>query len=349
MIDLSADFTILVVAIGIVLAFDLINGFHDAANSIATVVSTHVLRPGTAVLWAAFFNMLAMFIFPPKVADTVSKIIKIEVSDFIYIYVVLFGVLSAFFWNILTWWLGLPISSSHALIGGVAGAGIAHAGWQALHWETFLVIVAFIVISPLIGFILGSSLMLSIYWLFRRWRPMAVDRLFRKGQLLSAAMYSIGHGANDAQKMMGIIMALLLAGGQIGPHVTLSFWEPRTSWIIFSCQLAMGLGTALGGWRIVRTMGMKITKLDPVGGFSAETGGACTLFVASYLGIPVSTTHTIVGSIIGVGSISHKLSNIRWNTAGRIVWAWILTIPLTATLAAIFYWIGKASFLSLSP
>lgn len=339
---MTIAFGILIVAIVIVLIFDLINGFHDAANSIATVVSTQVLGPGVAVLWAAFFNFIAMFIFTPRVADTISKIIKIGLSDFLYLYVVLIGVLSAIFWSLLTWWFGLPISSSHALIGGVAGAGVAHGGWDVIEWEKFNLTVAFIVIAPIIGLILGSFFMFAIYWIFRRWRPAAVDRLFRKGQLLSAALYSIGHGTNDAQKMMGIIMALLLAAGQIGPEIPLSLEEPRTSWIIIACHAAMGLGTALGGWRIVKTMGMKITKLEPVGGFCAETGGASTLFFVSYFGIPVSTTHTIVGSIVGVGLMSHKLSNVRWYIAEKIVWAWILTIPLTAGLAAIMFRVGLA-------
>lgn len=331
------EWLILVVAIGTVLLFDLINGFHDAANSIATVISTQVLRPVPAVLWAAFFNFIAMFVFAPKVADTVSKIVRIEYSDFLYLYVVFVGVLSAIIWSLLTWWLGLPISSSHALIGGIAGAGVSHAGWHALEWDILLVTIAFIVIAPLIGFILGTLFMLAVYWVFQHWRPAMIDHVFRRGQLLSAALYSIGHGANDAQKMMGVIMAMLLAAGQIAPDVPLALWNSRTAWIILSCQAAMGLGTALGGWRIVKTMGMKITKLEPVGGFCAETGGACTLFLSSFLGIPVSTTHTIVGSIVGVGAMSHKLSNIRWNMAGRIVWAWILTIPLTACLAAILF------------
>lgn len=324
---------VLILAIAIVLIFDLINGFHDAANSIATVVSTQVLRPGVAVLWAAFFNIIAMFFFPPKVADTIAKIIHIGYSDIFYLYVVLIGVSSAIFWSLLTWWLGLPISSSHALIGGVAGAGISHAGWEVLNWEPFLITVAFIVLAPILGFILGSFFMLAIYWIFQHCRPSFVDGFFRKGQLISAALYSIGHGANDAQKMMGVIMAMLLAAGFLSPDTPLSLTDSRTSWIIIACQTAMGVGTALGGWRIVKTMGMRITKLEPVGGFSAETGGACTLFFASFLGIPVSTTHTIVGSIVGVGSMSHKLSNIRWNMAGRIVWAWVLTIPLTGFFA----------------
>lgn len=334
---MSADFGILIFAIIVVLLFDLINGFHDAANSVATIISTQVLRPSSAVLWAAFFNFIAMFFFTPKVADTISKIIRIEFSDFLYVYIVLCGVLSALFWGLITWWLGLPISSSHALIGGIAGAGIVHAGWQALEWDLFLITILFIVFSPLIGFLLGALFMLGIYWLFRKCRPAIIDHLFRKGQLFSAALYSLGHGANDAQKMMGIILALLIAAGYIHPTTSLSLWNRETAWIIFSCQAAMALGTALGGWRIVKTMGMKITKLEPVGGFCAETGGALTLFFAAYFGIPVSTTHTIVGSILGVGSISHKLSNIRWNIAGRIIWAWILTIPFTAGIAALFF------------
>lgn len=335
---MTTEFAILIFAIVIVLCFDLINGFHDAANSIATVISTQVLHPSSAVLWAAFFNFIAMFFFPPKVADTVSKIIKIGFSDFFYIYVVMSGVISALFWGILTWWLGLPISSSHALIGGIAGAGVTHAGWQALELDLFFLTVAFIFLAPLIGFILGSLFMLAMYWLFRKWRPGTVDRFFRRGQLVSAALYSLGHGANDAQKMMGIILALLIAAGQITPNTSLSLWNPQTAWIIFSCQAAMAVGTALGGWRIVKTMGMKITKLEPIGGFCAESGGALTLFFASYFGIPVSTTHTIVGSIVGVGSMNHKVSAVRWNVAGRIVWAWILTIPLTAGLAALLFY-----------
>lgn len=341
---ISGDVAVIALGIVIVLAYDLINGFHDAANSIATVVSTHVLHPATAVVWAAFFNLIAMFIFSPRVAETVSKIVKIGLSDSIYIYVVLIGVLSAMVWSLLTWWIGLPISSSHALIGGVVGAGVAHAGWQVIEWDKFFVIVSFIVLSPLLGFILGACLMFSIYWLFRKWRPVSVDTLFRKGQLLSAAMYSIGHGANDAQKMMGMILALLVAAGRIHPDTPLSLWNSQTAWIILSCQSAMALGTALGGWRIVKTMGMKITKLKPVGGFCAESGGAFALFLASYLGIPVSTTHTIVGAIIGVGATNHKISNIRWNIARQIVWAWVLTIPLTAGLAALLFWTGKYWF-----
>lgn len=337
---MAFQFGLLYVAIIVVLLFDVLNGFHDAANSIATVVSTRVLGPVVAVLWAAFFNFIAMFIFPPHVADTIAKIIKIGFSDILYLYVVLIGVSSAIFWSIMTWWLGLPISSSHALIGGLAGAGVAHGGWGVLEIEKISITIAFIVIAPLIGFILGALLMIALYWIFRHWRPGDVDNVFRKGQLISAALYSLGHGANDAQKMMGIILALLIATGRISSNHSLSLSDPQTAWIIVVCHAAMGLGTALGGWRIVKTMGMKVTKLKPIGGFSAETAGAATLFFVSYFGIPVSTTHTIVGSIVGVGSVSHKFSNIRWSIAGQIIWAWILTIPLTAGLAALLFNLG---------
>lgn len=328
---------VLIFAIAVVFIFDLINGFHDAANSIATVVSTQVLRPWHAVIWAAFFNVIAMFIFTPKVADTISKIVKIVFSEYLYLYVVLTGVSAGIIWNLITWWFGLPTSSSHALIGGVAGAGIAYGGWDVLEWNLITLTMAFIVIAPIMGFILGSSFMLGTYWIFQKWRPTIVDRFFRRGQLVSAALYSIGHGANDAQKMMGIIVAMLIATGKLTSDIPLSLTHPQTAWIIISCHLAMGIGTALGGWRIVKTMGMKITKLEPVGGFCAESGAACTLFGVSYLGIPVSTTHTIVGSIIGVGTVSHKLTNVRWNIAKKIVWAWVLTIPMTAGLAWVLF------------
>lgn len=334
---MEVEWSILFFAIAIVLSFDFINGFHDAANSIATIISTQVLRPGVAVLWAAFFNFIAMFLFPTNVAETISKILKIGMSDFFYFYVVLTGVSSAIFWSLLTWWYALPISSSHALIGGLAGAGLAHAGLHALDWNKFFVIFSFIFIAPLIGFFLGALFMLAVSWVFCHWKPYTIDKLFRRGQLLSAGLYSIGHGANDAQKMMGVIMALLLASGRIQPGATLSLWNLETSWIIVSCHLALAAGTMFGGWRIVKTMAMKITKLKPVGGFCAESAGALTLFFASYFGIPVSTTHTIVGSIVGVGSMSHKLSNIRWNIAKNILWAWILTIPITALFASLLF------------
>jgi PiT family inorganic phosphate transporter len=324
----------LVIAIVIVaLLFDVINGFHDAANSIATVVSTRVLSPRVAVWWAAFFNFIAMLIFAPKVADTISKIVKINPADPTYVYVVLAGLIGAIVWDLLTWWWGLPTSSSHALIGGALGAGIAHAGWDAIRYDKIWPTVKWIPVAPLLGLVVGFILMLLVYWSFRRWTPGGVDRLFRKGQLVSAALYSLGHGGNDAQKTMGIIVALLVAGGLMSPDTQLSLTNPSTMWIILSCHAAMGIGTALGGWRIVKTMGMKITKLKPVGGFCAETAGAATLFTATALGIPVSTTHTITGAIVGVGSTT-KLSAIKWGVAGRIVWAWFLTIPAAALVAA---------------
>jgi len=317
----------------IAIAFDVINGFHDAANSIATVVSTRVLTPRIAVLWAAFFNFVAMFIFAPKVADTISKIVKIRSDDNMFVLVVLAGLVGAIVWDLLTWWWGLPTSSSHALIGGFGGAGVAYGGWALLRWDKLLHTIRFIVLAPLIGMVIGFALMLAVYWIFRRWRPFNIDRLFRRGQLFSAALYSLGHGGNDAQKTMGIIMAVLIAGGQMAPNTTLSLTDPKTLWIILACHLAMGIGTAFGGWRIVKTMGMKITKLKPVGGFCAETAGAITLFLATYGGIPVSTTHTITGSIIGVGA-TRTLSGIKWGVATRIVWAWLLTIPASALVAA---------------
>lgn len=338
---MDLPFVLVIFTVSIALIFDFVNGFHDAANSIATVVSTRVLNPRLAVLWASFFNFVAMFLFVPRVAETISQIVKIETSDLNYIYVVLFGLISAIIWNLLTWWWKLPTSSSHALIGGYAGAGAAYAGWHALRWDKLIEILVFIVISPLLGFVLGFGLLILLYYLFSSSKPAFINNNFRRGQLFSAALYSIGHGANDAQKTMGIIMALLLAAGYISAETQLSIFHPQTSWIVFSCQIAMALGTALGGWRIVKTMGMKITKLKPIGGFCAETGGALTLFFVSYLGIPVSTTHTITGAIMGVGTVANRLSGVRWGVALRIVWAWILTIPLTAALAALLWFMMK--------
>lgn len=328
---------LVITTILIALIFDLVNGFHDAANSIATVVSTRVLKPSFAVLWAAFFNFAAMFIFAPRVAETISEIVKINISDLNYVYVVLFGLLSAVFWNLLTWWLKLPTSSSHALIGGYIGAGISYAGWDVLEWNKLIEILIFIVLAPIMGYILGFCFLWLLFWLLRYAKPAPVNDFFKKGQLISAALYSIGHGANDAQKTMGIILALLFAAGYISKETPLSLFNPQTSWIILSCQLAMALGTAFGGWRIVKTMGMKITKLKPVGGFCAEASGALTLFFVSYLGIPVSTTHTITGSIMGVGTVANRLSGVKWGVAKRIIWAWLLTIPSTALLSA-FLW-----------
>jgi PiT family inorganic phosphate transporter len=329
---------VVIATVILALAFDVINGFHDAANSIATVVSTRVLRPGQAVVWAAFFNFAAMLIFAPKVADTVSKIVHIKASDPMYVFVVLSGLVGAIVWDLLTWWWGLPTSSSHAILGGFAGAGVAHAGLGVLRWDKLMVAIEFIPLAPVLGMLSGSVLMLTVYWVFRRFRPGAVDRLFRRGQLVSAALYSLGHGGNDAQKTMGVIVALLVASGAMSPDVELSLTNPKTLWIILSCHLAMGVGTLLGGWRIVKTMGMSLTQLKPVGGFCAETAGAFTLFLATHSGIPVSTTHTITGSIVGVGAMT-RFSAVRWGVAARIVWAWVLTIPAAGLVSALCFWV----------
>ncbi|MBX7259467.1 MAG: inorganic phosphate transporter [Candidatus Hydrogenedentes bacterium] len=328
---------LVILTVIVALAFDVINGFHDSANSIATVVSTRVLSPRAAVIWAAFFNFVAMFVFAPRVADTVSKIVHIDASDPAYMYVVLTGLLGAIVWDLMTWWWGLPTSSSHALIGGLVGAGIAHKGVDVIQWSKVMATVEYIPLAPLFGMILGFAFMVIVYWMFRRWRPISVDNLFRRGQLVSAALYSLGHGGNDAQKTMGVIVALLVAAGYFTPDVQLSLLDWHTSWIILSCQIAMSVGTAFGGWRIVKTMGMRITKLKPVGGFCAETAGAATLFIATHLGIPVSTTHTITGAIVGVGSTT-KFSTIRWGVARRIIWAWVFTIPFSALVAALCFW-----------
>jgi inorganic phosphate transporter, PiT family len=328
--------SLVILTVAVALLFDLINGFHDAANSIATVVSTRVLSPRLAVWWAAFFNFTAMFVFAPRVADTIAKILIIDANDPAYVYVVLTGLMSAVAWDLLTWWRGLPTSSSHALIGGIVGAGIAHRGFSQVRWEKVLTTVGYIPLAPLMGLVLGFGFMVAVFWLFRRKGPAAVDHIFRRGQLLSAALYSLGYGGNDAQKTMGIIVALLIAAGYFQDDVQLSLTNGKTLWIILSCQLAMSIGTALGGWRIVKTMGMKITKLKPVGGFCAETAGAVTLFIATHFGIPVSTTHTITGAIVGVGS-TNKFSTIKWGIARRIVWAWIMTIPLSALMGASFF------------
>jgi inorganic phosphate transporter, PiT family len=314
------------------LAFDFMNGFHDAANSIATVVSTGVLKPQQAVLFAAFFNVLAIAVFQLKVASTVGKgIVEPGVVD----HVVVFGALvGAIAWNVITWWYGIPSSSSHALIGGIVGAVMAKAGAGALIGAGIWKAVIFIVVSPLLGFTLGSVLMVLVAWLFRRRSPLRVDSWFRRLQLVSAGLYSLGHGGNDAQKTIGIIWLLLIASG----HVAVSDKLPP-GWVIWSCYIAIGLGTLFGGWRIVKTMGQRITKLKPVGGFCAETGGAMTLFLATGLGIPVSTTHTITGAIVGVGS-TQRASAVRWGVAGNIVWAWVFTIPASALMAALAYGVG---------
>jgi PiT family inorganic phosphate transporter len=337
---LSWTLVLVVITVAIALIFDVINGFHDSANSIATVVSTRVLSPRIAVFWAAFFNFAAMFIFMPRVADTIAKIVIIDASDPAYVYVVLTGLIGAIIWDLITWVLGLPTSSTHALIGAVVGAGFAHRGVSVIRWNTVLATVEYIPIAPLIGLALGFILMVIVYWIFRRWRPASVDSLFRRGQLFSAALYSLGHGGNDAQKTMGIIVALLIAAGYFSPDTHLSLTDWRTAWIILSCNIAMALGTAFGGWRIVKTMGMKITKLKPVGGFCAETAGAMTLFAVTHMGIPVSTTHTITGAIVGVGSTT-KFSTIKWGIAANIVWAWVLTIPCSAVMSAAMFYVVK--------
>jgi PiT family inorganic phosphate transporter len=334
---------LVVLTIIVALIFDVINGFHDAANSIATVVSTRVLSPKWAVLWAAFFNFVAMFIFAPKVADTISKIVIIPQGEAVYIHVVLAGLIGAIVWDLLTWWWGLPTSSSHALIGGFVGAGMAFGGFSRIHWDKVGNIVMFIPLAPLIGFVIALLNIVLISWIFRRWHPATIDFLFRKGQLVSAALYSLGHGGNDAQKTMGIIVALLVAAGTFSKDTQLSLLDMKTAWIILACHAAMAIGTAFGGWRIVKTMGMKITKLKPVGGFCAETAGAATLFIATHAGIPVSTTHTITGSIIGVGS-TMNFSGVKWGVAMRIVWAWIFTIPCSAIVSAVCFYCLKWLF-----
>ena len=327
-----------VVALLVVLAlmFDFMNGFHDAANSIATVVSTGVLKPAQAVLFAAFFNFVAIFIFHLSVAATVGKgIVQPGIVD---THVVFGALLGAITWNVNTWYYGIPSSSSHALIGGISGAVIAKAGTSALVAAGILKTVAFIFVSPLLGFTLGSLMMVAVAWIFRSFRPSRVDKWFRRLQLVSAGAYSLGHGGNDAQKTIGIIWMLLLATGYASAED-----KSPPSWAIVSCYMAIGLGTMFGGWRIVKTMGQKITKLKPVGGFCAETGGAMTLFLATALGIPVSTTHTITGAIVGVGS-TQRASAVRWGVAGGIVWAWILTIPASAFVAGVAYWISLQLF-----
>jgi len=313
--------------IAVALFFDYTNGFHDAANSIATVVSTRVLSPRIAVFWAAFFNFVAFLIFGTHVANTVGKTVDPKaVSDA----VVFAGLLGAIIWNLITWWLGLPTSSSHSLIGGFAGAGIAKAGFHVLNAESIKKTTIFIVISPGVGLVLGFVVMLAMLWIFRKTRPSKVDGGFRKMQLVSAAAYSLGHGGNDAQKTMGVIAALLVGANymKLKPNGDL----PIVLWIVLAAHTAIALGTLSGGWRIVKTLGTKITKLKPVGGFSAETAAATSLFLATHYGIPVSTTHTITGAIVGVGS-TRRLTAVRWGVARRIVWAWIVTIPAAALMA----------------
>jgi inorganic phosphate transporter, PiT family len=333
--DGTLSFSALVALIFVALAFDFLNGLHDAANSIATVVSTRVLPPQYAVIWAAFFNFIAFLFFGLHVAQTVGTgIVAAEVVDAAVIFGALMG---AICWNLLTWWLGIPSSSSHALIGGLAGAGLMKAGLTAIVWSGLGVTAAAIVLSPLLGFLLALLLVLIVSWAFVRSTPSAVDNTFRTLQLVSAALYSLGHGGNDAQKTMGIIAVLLYSQGFLGAAFYVPFW------VILTCQAAMGLGTLFGGWRIVHTMGSKITRLHPVQGFCAEAGGAITLFLATYLGIPVSTTHTITGAIIGVGA-ARKVAAVRWNVASNVVFAWIVTLPATALFGSVFYELGNLVF-----
>ncbi len=328
--DLQVPLVTLAVLVGLALVFDFMNGFHDAANSIATVVSTGVLRPYQAVAWAAFFNFVALFIFHLKVAAMVGKGIVDPVA--VDHYVIFGALIGAIAWNLITWYYGIPSSSSHALIGGLIGATVAKAGFDPLLAPGILKTAAFIFISPLLGLTLGALIMIAVSWLCLRAAPRKMDRWFRRLQLASSAMYSIGHGSNDAQKTMGIIWLLLISAG-------MTTREHLPAWVIVSCYVAIALGTMFGGWRIVKTMGQKITKLRPVGGFAAETGGAMTLFLASSLGIPVSTTHTITGAIVGVGA-AQRTRAVRWGVAGNIVVAWIITMPAAAGMAAAAYWLG---------
>ena len=324
---MAPDTALIVFIILVALAFDFLNGFHDAANSIATVVSTRVLSPQTAVVWAAFFNFVAAFVLGTHVAKTVGSgmiDLKIVTNE-----VVLAGLLGAIFWNLITWYYGLPVSSSHALIGGYAGAAVAKAGFSSIIFSGWVKTLQFIVLAPLIGAGLGFGLMIAVTWMFRHWHPFRLDRLFRRLQLVSAGLYSLGHGGNDAQKTMGIITGLLVASGRLT-----KFEVPL--WVILISHAAIAFGTMFGGWRIVKTMGSKITKLQPFGGFCAETSGAITLVGATLYGIPVSTTHTITGAIVGVGA-TRRFSAVKWGVAGRIVWAWVLTIPLSAAVAALSY------------
>ena len=327
---------VVIVLVFLALAFDFMNGFHDAANSIATVVSTGVLRPAQAVMFAAAFNFIAIFVFHLSVAATVGK--GIVMPGVVDTHVVFGALTGAITWNVVTWYYGIPSSSSHALIGGIVGAVLAKAGAGALIATGILRTVAFIFVSPMLGFLLGSLMMLVVAWTCRRVTPSRVDKWFRRLQLVSAGAYSLGHGGNDAQKTIGIIWMLLIATGYASSNDA-----APPNWTIISCYVAIAMGTMFGGWRIVKTMGQRITKLKPVGGFCAETGGAITLFLATALGIPVSTTHTITGAIVGVGS-TQRASAVRWGVAGNIIWAWVLTIPASAFVAGVAYWVSLSLY-----
>ncbi len=336
MTSVQVGLWVVVLLVVLALAFDFMNGFHDAANSIATVVSTGVLKPGQAVLFAAIFNFIAIFIFQFSVAATIGK--GLAQPGVVDVHVVFGALVGAISWNFITWYYGIPSSSSHALIGGIVGAVMFKAGTSALVFAGLMKTVVFIFVSPLMGFLLGSLMLIAVSWAFRRSTPSRVDRWFRRTQLVSAGAYSLGHGGNDAQKTIGIVWMLLIATG----YTAVGDSSPPT-WVVVSCYTAISLGTLFGGWRIVKTMGQRLTKLKPVHGFCAETGGAITLFTAAALGIPVSTTHTITGAIMGVGA-TQRASAVRWGVAGNIIWAWILTIPASAFIAAIAYWFSRQIF-----
>jgi PiT family inorganic phosphate transporter len=332
----QVSFWVVVLLVVLAVAFDFMNGFHDAANSIATVVSTRVLKPQQAVLFAAFFNVVAIAVFQLKVAATIGKgIVDPGIVDQHVVFGALIGAIS---WNVITWWYGIPSSSSHALIGGIVGAVIAKTGASKLIGAGIAKTVVFIFVSPALGFLLGGAIMVAVSWIFARTSPLRVDRWFRRLQLVSAGMYSLGHGGNDAQKTIGIIWLLLISSGYAAAGDKMP-----PAWVIWVCYLAIGVGTMFGGWRIVKTMGQRITKLKPVGGFCAETGGAITLFIATAMGVPVSTTHTITGAIVGVGAV-RQASAVRWGLAANIVWAWIFTIPASAFVAAVSYWASLQLF-----
>ena len=333
---MKPDFLLLIITVLVALIFDFLNGFHDAANSIATVVSTRVLSPRLAVVWAAFFNFVAAFMLGTAVAKTIgSGMIRV---DFVTQYVVIAGLLGAIVWDLLTWWWGLPTSSSHALIGGMAGAAILRAGWRVIIVAGWYKTLIFIVIAPIMGLVLGFSFMVAVYWILRNKAPQRIDAWFRRLQLLSAAAYSLGHGGNDAQKTMGIVASALYGAKILTASQLAGSWGHYHWPIILAAHTSIALGTYFGGWRIVHTMGTRITKLRPVGGFCAETAGAITLFATALAGIPVSTTHTITGAIVGVGA-THRLSAVRWGVATRIVWAWMVTIPASAAVAAVAFYL----------
>ena len=329
--------TVVIVTVLVALAFDVINGFHDAANSIATIVSTRLMTPRKAVAWAAGFNFVALFIFHQGVAKTVSSLVKIDAADPGFVWVVLAGLIGAVLWNLLTWFLALPSSSSHAIMGGLSGAGFAYGGVHLLDMPKLAITAEFIVIAPVLGLVLGSVLLVIVAWLIRRIRPQRVQSMFRGIRMLSAAAYSIGHGGNDAQKTMGIILAVLIAGGYTSPTASVG-----PTWVAVACYSAMAFGTAMGGWRIIKTLGSRLTKLSSHGAFCAELSGAVTLFGATLLKVPVSTTHTITGAIVGVGS-THKMRGIRWGLASNIVWAWVMTIPASAGIGIAFVKLFQAA------